>query len=243
MRILLITHCFPPLAVTASHRPYGWARAWADAGHDVHVVTPRKYAFDGDLGLDLPRDGITVHEPAYAARFVAGPAATFDAQFERAGGRDRAKADDDGRARPDPGAGAPPAPPAQRPARVDAPSNPGGYERSEPARSLPALERDGSRWSRLKRVTRRLRAAAGDFADPRVLAVPALIHTANALIRDAPFDLLVSTYGPASAHIAASRLAETTGIPWVADYQDLWSQPYGAPRRAMDTKEPVRLTA
>jgi glycosyltransferase involved in cell wall biosynthesis len=176
MRILFITHCFPPLAVTASHRSYGWARAWADAGHDVHVVTPEKYAFDGEPNLDLPCDGITIHEARYAGRFIARRAAA-----------DGAPAGD-------------------------------------------AI--DGSRWSRLKRVTRRLRFAAGDIADPRLWAVPALIDTAAAAIRDAPFDVLVSTYGPASAHIAASRIAAKTGLPWVADYQDLWSQPYGAPRRS-----------
>jgi glycosyltransferase involved in cell wall biosynthesis len=183
MRILFITHCFPPLAVTASHRPYGWARAWADAGHDVHVVTPKKYTFDGELGLDLPREGITVHEPRYAGRFIAGPAA-----------------------------------------RV-APRN------------VTAEGNGGARWSWVKRVTRRLRFAAGDFADPRLWAVPALIETATALARDAPFDLLVSTHGPASAHIAASRIAERTGLPWVADYQDLWSRPYGAPRRSRVREE------
>jgi glycosyltransferase involved in cell wall biosynthesis len=190
MRILFITHCFPPLAVTASHRPYGWARAWADAGHDVHVVTPEKYAFDGELGLDLPRAGITVHEARYAGRLIARPAAR-PAPRAVAGGDDG----DGG----DGGAGA---------------------------------SVGGSRWSRVKRVTRRLRFAAGDFADPRLWAVPALIDAATTAARAAPFDLLVSTFGPASAHVAASRIAARTGLPWVADYQDLWSRPYAAPRRS-----------
>jgi glycosyltransferase involved in cell wall biosynthesis len=213
MRILFITHCFPPLAVTASHRPYGWARAWAEAGHDVHVVTPEKYAFDGELGLDLPRAGITVHEPRYAGRFIARPAARLTSSNTTASGNGRNS-----------GIGG----------NVAVPTDRSDCERSEAAQSIRALDQGGggARWPRLKRITRRLRFAAGDFADPRLWAVPALIHTATTLARDAPFDLLVSTYGPASAHIAASRIAERTGLPWVADYQDLWSRSYQAPRRS-----------
>src|SRR5262245_19129791 len=140
MRILFLTHCFPPLAVTASHRPYGWARAWAEAGHDVHVVTPQKYAFDGDLGLDLPRRGITVHEPPYAGRVITGPAAT-------PGGANRRQS----------GYGGTAATGRADPATL---SHRGDCERSESAQSI--------RWSRLKRVTRGLRGAAGYFADPRL---------------------------------------------------------------------------
>lgn len=199
MRILFITHCFPPLAVTASHRAYGWARAWADAGHDVHVVTPEKYAFDGDLALDLPLTGITLHQPRYPGRFIAKPARI---------------------------AAAPPAATGATARKADTYRS--GFERSEAAQSIQA----DSRWVLIKRVTRNLRFAAGDFADPRLWAVPALVDAALAAARAAPFDLLVSTFGPASAHVAASRVAARTGLPWVADYQDLWSRPYAAPRRS-----------
>jgi glycosyltransferase involved in cell wall biosynthesis len=214
MRILFVTHCFPPLAVTASQRSYGWARAWADAGHDVHVVTPEKYAFDGDLGLDLPRAGVTVHEVRYAGRFIARPAARIGPAAAAAGDGGDTGANGTG------GGGSTFAAPA--------PTDRGDRERSEPAQSIPAIDW----WSRMKRITRRLRFAAGDFADPRLWAVPALIHTATTITRDAPFDLLVSTFGPASAHVAAGRIAARTGLPWVADYQDLWSRPYAAPRRS-----------
>src|SRR4051794_22657190 len=65
MRILFLSHFFPPLNAIASHRAYGWARAWAELGHEVHVVTPLKYAVDGALGLDLPMDGLTIHTVPY----------------------------------------------------------------------------------------------------------------------------------------------------------------------------------
>ena len=70
MRVLLLTHFFPPQDVVAAKRPYGWARAWTDSGHEVHVVTTENYGFDGPLGYDVPCDGIDVHRVRYAARVI-----------------------------------------------------------------------------------------------------------------------------------------------------------------------------
>ncbi len=36
-------------------------------------------------------------------------------------------------------------------------------------------------------------------------------------------DVIFSSYGPAMSHVIASRLHKETGIPWVADFRDLWS--------------------
>lgn len=38
------------------------------------------------------------------------------------------------------------------------------------------------------------------------------------------FDLLYSTYSPASNHWVALELKRSTGLPWVADFRDLWTQ-------------------
>lgn len=65
MKILFVSHFFPPLRAIASIRTYGWARSWADMGHEVHVLTSAKYAFDGPLDLDLPVDNIHVHAVLY----------------------------------------------------------------------------------------------------------------------------------------------------------------------------------
>ncbi len=43
-------------------------------------------------------------------------------------------------------------------------------------------------------------------------------------LRQNKYDALLSTYNPATAHQAASAISTTYGIPWVADYRDLWSQ-------------------
>lgn len=51
MRILLITHCFPPLNSAGSLRVYSWAKYWSRAQCDVTVITTRKKSFDGPLNL------------------------------------------------------------------------------------------------------------------------------------------------------------------------------------------------
>ena len=35
--------------------------------------------------------------------------------------------------------------------------------------------------------------------------------------------MIFSTYGPSTPHLIASRLHKQTGIPWVAEFRDLWS--------------------
>jgi glycosyltransferase involved in cell wall biosynthesis len=67
LHILIIAHAFPPLNAIGSHRPYGWARAWRDMGHDVEVLTARKYAFDGATDLQRDLEGMRVHEVPYMA--------------------------------------------------------------------------------------------------------------------------------------------------------------------------------
>jgi len=37
------------------------------------------------------------------------------------------------------------------------------------------------------------------------------------------FDIIYSSYGPSTSHFIASRLHRQTGIPWVAEFRDLWS--------------------
>ena len=46
------------------------------------------------------------------------------------------------------------------------------------------------------------------------------------IISDDNFDVIFSSYGPSMSHLVASRLHKQTGIPWVAEYRDLWSLHY-----------------
>lgn len=81
MRLLIVAHDFPPLDSLGARRPYSWARYWTDAGHDVHVLTTRKYSFNKLAPVPYWNlDGITVHEADYlpgrapATVAAAGPA-------------------------------------------------------------------------------------------------------------------------------------------------------------------------
>lgn len=52
MKILIVTHYFPPYNSIASLRPYSWAKYWSHKGHEVTVLTTHKEASETDLTLD-----------------------------------------------------------------------------------------------------------------------------------------------------------------------------------------------
>ena len=70
LRILIVTHDFPPLNTSASHRPYSWARTWTDVGHEVHVLTTEKYVHDGRVDLRHDLEGIKVRSVPYLLGMV-----------------------------------------------------------------------------------------------------------------------------------------------------------------------------
>jgi glycosyltransferase involved in cell wall biosynthesis len=160
LRILLVAYCFPPMNSIASHRPYGWARTWRDLGHEVHVLTPAKRAYDGPMDLECDLAGMHVHETAGRAGSAGQAAAPAAAGVER--------------------------------------------------------------WERLKTATRRARFSLAMFGDPRLLAYFALVREGAALLRSRSFDLIVATSPPEVALFAARALSRRSGIPWVADFRDLW---------------------
>lgn len=50
------------------------------------------------------------------------------------------------------------------------------------------------------------------------------LHAARQIVVERDIDLILSTSGPYSSHIVASKLHRETMIPWIADYRDLWTQ-------------------
>lgn len=46
-------------------------------------------------------------------------------------------------------------------------------------------------------------------------------------------DVILSSFGPPGSHIVASWLQRETGVPWVADYRDLWTESISSPRPAV----------
>ncbi|MGI9325546.1 MAG: glycosyltransferase [Pseudomonadales bacterium] len=67
MRILIITYGFPPLNSVASLRPYSFAKAFTNQGHEVTVATAAKPSNPLDLALDCSKfEVIEVHSKLLA---------------------------------------------------------------------------------------------------------------------------------------------------------------------------------
>lgn len=85
------------------------------------------------------------------------------------------------------------------------------------------------------------------FPDDRGGWARAAFAPALALVREAGIEMVVSSAPPVSAHALARRLARTSGLPWVADYRDLWADNPGyaaaAWRRALDRRTEARWLA
>jgi len=163
LRILVLAYYFPPLNSTASHRPYSWAAAWAKRGHEVHVLTPEKHAFDGVLDLDYDLSGFRVHLVPYLPKNWA-PA----------------------------------------------------------VRERPQARAAAQRWDQLKIATRRVRLGLGMFGELAWLARRPLLRQAHELLRQNRFDFVISTSPPEVVHFIGHALTRSAGVPWVADYRDLW---------------------
>ena len=61
------------------------------------------------------------------------------------------------------------------------------------------------------------------------------------------FDAIISSFGPPTSHLIGAKLKELTGVPWLADFQDLWTQnPYyhfSSVRRLIERKLEVNTLA
>ena len=163
MKIMIMTHAFPPMNVTASHRVYSWAKMWSESGHEVHVVTPEKHAFDGSMDLNYDIGDLNVHVVSYL-RTKKRTEASGD-RFQK---------------------------------------------------------QNIERWERLKTYTRKFRFGMGMFMDLRMLAFGPLMRKGRQLLQNGGFDFIISSYPPEVVHLAASKLSSQYGIPWAADYRDLW---------------------
>lgn len=74
--------------------------------------------------------------------------------------------------------------------------------------------------------------------DPKGGWIPFALSATHRLLKDRPADVIVASGPTFSAHIVAAITAKRFGLPWVADYRDLWSNstyyPYGRLRRRLD---------
>lgn len=63
-----------------------------------------------------------------------------------------------------------------------------------------------------------------EFPDDAVGWYPYAVKGALAYIRHNPVEVIFSTAFPVTSHLIAATVSKKTGIPWVADFRDLWSQ-------------------
>lgn len=53
---------------------------------------------------------------------------------------------------------------------------------------------------------------------------PVAVREGDELLKNRRFDALLSSSGPVTCHLIAKELKKKHGIPWVADFRDLWTQ-------------------
>jgi hypothetical protein len=82
--------------------------------------------------------------------------------------------------------------------------------------------------------------AALQFPDDKAGWARRAYAPAREIVRDRHIDLIFSSGPPVCSHALAARLSKACGVPWVADYRDLWTDnpAYAAPawRCALDRR-------
>lgn len=79
-------------------------------------------------------------------------------------------------------------------------------------------------FSFLKKYGSTIKKLTGINADIRDAWAAPAVRAANEIIEAKRIDLIVSTFGPRSAHLIAAQIKKRKPeITWVADYRDLWS--------------------
>lgn len=172
MRILLVTHCFPPLNKVGALRMYHWAKYWALEGNDIFVITTQKYHFDGPMDLDLLKpDKIFVNSISYLPFFGKGEGKVSN-KYEMGNNHHTSISNTD----------------------------------------------------LFKQFIRNCRRYIGSLFDIHDLWIRPATKAGLNLIQNHPIDIIVSSYGPPSSHIVASKIKKKhIKIPWIADYRDLWT--------------------
>lgn len=79
---------------------------------------------------------------------------------------------------------------------------------------------DEEAWT--ERLARGLRANVF-LPDARIGWVPFAVREASRLHRAAPFDAVLTSGPPHSAHLVGRALQQRTGLPWIADFRDPWT--------------------
>jgi len=71
------------------------------------------------------------------------------------------------------------------------------------------------------------------YPDEQKAWLPLAVDVGHELLRKERFDAMLSSSGPVTAHLIAKELKSRTGIPWIADLRDLWTQNHCYPYRLL----------
>jgi glycosyltransferase involved in cell wall biosynthesis len=97
-------------------------------------------------------------------------------------------------------------------------------------RQTPPLKRAASYLVEFLKLSRTLR----NFPDSTVWWVRPALAQIRTLLKHESFDAILTTHSPCSGHLIGAQVALRHGIPWLADYQDLWTY------NGSSTKSPMR---
>ena len=87
-----------------------------------------------------------------------------------------------------------------------------------------AISSRKSPWlTRLYRWTRSVVEATICYPDAQRGWYKSAVATGLSIIRNRRVDAIISTSKPETSHLIASALCRRAGVPWVADYRDLWT--------------------
>jgi glycosyltransferase involved in cell wall biosynthesis len=96
-----------------------------------------------------------------------------------------------------------------------------------PAQSAPGDARAAPRRDSLRKRLGVLRAALLHVPDNRIAWLPEALRGADAFLGDWRPDVVYSSAPPVTTLLVARRLAKRYGVPWIAEFRDLWiDNPY-----------------
>ncbi len=199
-RVMVVAYNFPPIGGTGVQRTLKYVTYLPQSGWQPVVLTARNPGTlprDEEAERRLPTD--LVVERAFSPEPI---------KLRRALGRVARRA---AALRPKGAAGGPT--PAGGASNASMPP-PTAVGEARPAARLRDYGGLAGIWGRLERLT--------FFPDPEVGWVPFAVRLGLEAHREAPVDIVYSSAGPFSSHLAAALIAVRAGLPWVADFRDPW---------------------
>lgn len=105
------------------------------------------------------------------------------------------------------------------------------FDSPHPASSAPA-HRPRRRWPAAFRYATQAAWSAVNFPDQTIWWLPTALTTTLRTNRTKHFDAIMTSHSPCAGHLLGALVSRLCGLPWVADYQDLWT---GNPRAGKST--------